>query len=266
MSLVGEIAFYIFIVLIVIVSISKVFEKSKEEKEEERVLNESLADEFIYEPVSGKKITLEQAESGNWDGEFNLNRIKSEDEIEKYYFGQEKETEKIINTLKSKGYQFKKPTSSQVSYLEKSAILKKYDDWTYSKSFSIDDGKLFVIFPNISLKTNSGRHISNFNEEQMLFWIQMNTISGHSFFRKKTVAKAVVDLIINEEDINLKNYECFTFKKSNNRNGLLSILNLFDNELGLEIETNEGNLLIKTVKAPSMEDFLRIDKVIQNIS
>lgn len=253
-----EIVFFGLLALVLIKLIFIGFEKSKEELEEERILNESLADEFIYDPVSGKKITLEQAESGNWEGDFNLNRIKSEEEIEKFYFGQEKETEKIINTIKTKGYEFKRPTSSQVSFLEKSAIFKKYDDWTYSKSFSKDGGKSFIIFPNVSLITNNGRHLSNFNEEQMLFWIQKNTISGHSFFRKKTVAKAVVNL--------LKNYECITFKKSNNISSLITILNLFDKELGLEIETNEGNLLIKTLKAPSMEDFFRIEKVIQNIS
>lgn len=261
-----EIVFFGLLALVLIKLISIGFKKSNEELEEERILNESLADEFIYDPISGKKLTLEQAESGNWDGDFNLNRIKSEEEIEKFYFGQEKETEKIINKLKVIGYEFKRPTSLQVSFLEKSAILKKYDDWTYSKSFSRDEGKSFIIFPNVSLITNNGRHLTNFNEEQMLFWIQKNTISGHSFFRKKTVAKAVVDLIINEADINLKNYECITFKKSNNITSLIAILNLFDKEFGLEIETNDGNLLIKTLKAPSMEDFLRIEKVIQNIS
>jgi hypothetical protein len=58
---------------------------SKRDKIEEGELEERLKDEFIYDPVSGAMITLEQAEKGHVIDPGVFDRIKSDEEIETYY-------------------------------------------------------------------------------------------------------------------------------------------------------------------------------------
>ncbi len=48
--------------------------ETAERKEYERKLKESLKDEFIYDPETGAKITLAEAESGHWIAHDNENR------------------------------------------------------------------------------------------------------------------------------------------------------------------------------------------------
>jgi hypothetical protein len=260
----GEIIFYIFISLIVISQIIKFFEDSDEDKEYKRLLNERLKDEYIYDPETGTKITLEEAESGHWINHNNLNRVKSQEEINKFFVGREKEAEELINHIKLKKYKFTKLTNSQLTFLDKTKIFEKYNDWSYSNSFSFDNGKNFIFLP--AVKINSlHRYQDDYHESQIMFWIKIEKLSGHYYFREKTNFESFTDLIRNDDEIKLDDYECFSFKHSNNKINLIKLLKLIEIEKELEIEIIEENLLIKTLKFPNMEDFLRIENVIKNI-
>lgn len=260
----GEIVFYIFVALIVIhLSIKFLFTKTEQEKEYERKIKESLADEFIYDPETGAKLTLEEAESGNWITHDNLNRIKSEEELEKYYSGREKEAEEIINFIKSNGYTFTKLTDSQIEFLEKSKILSKYDYWEYSNSFTFSNEKYVIFFPGVSYYKE--RQQLGYNESQIMFWINDLNLNGHVYLRDKTSFEAIADTIRNDDEIKLTNFETFIFKKSNNMIALIKTLQLFEDEKELEIEVIEDNLLIKSVKFANRIDFLRMEKIVKLI-
>ena len=256
----GEIVFYVVIILIVVAIIVKSFEQTNEQKEYDRVLKESLEDEFIYDPETGAKLTLEQAESGHWISHNNLNRVKSIEEIDKFYFGKEKDAEILVNHIKVNGYEYEKLKESQIAILEKIKIFEKYDDWSYSDSFSFDNGKNFIFFPAVEYKTEN-----NFNESQIMFWIKNDKLNGHFYLREKTTFESLTDLIRNDDEIKFDNYECYTYKKSNSILNVIRILKTFQNEKELEIEINEGNLFVKTSKFPNMKDFLRVEKIIKNI-
>ena len=256
----GEIVFYIVISLIIVALIGKFFENSEEEKEYDRVLKESLQDEFIYDPETGAKLTLEQAESGHWISHNNLNRVKSKEEIEKFYFGTEKDAEILINHIRVNGYEYKELTEFQIEILEKIKIFEKYDDWSYSNSFSFDNGKNFIFFPAVEYKTEN-----YFNESQIMFWIQNDKLNGHYYLREKNDFESITDLIRNDDEIKIDGYECYTYKKSNNILNVIRILKILKNEKELEIEIKEENLFIKTLKFPNMDDFLRVEKMIKNI-
>ncbi len=144
--------------------------KSKSEIEEENRLKKSLEDEFIYDPETGTKLTLEQAESGHWIAHNNENRIKDSNEIEQFYYGDEREIEKLKNHIKETGYTYKKLTNSQIELLEKTEMLSKYDNWSYSNSFINDNGNCFVLFPKVEIIGN--RHQSGYHESQIMFWIK----------------------------------------------------------------------------------------------
>lgn len=237
--------------------------KTKEDIEIEKRLNESLEDEFIYDPETGTKLTLEQAESGHWIAHDNPKRIKKSEEIEEFYDGKEREIEELKNYIIQSGYSKKKLSKLQVALLEKTQTLSKYDNWTYSGSLTNNDETCFVLFPDVELKGN--KHMDSYNESQMLFWIKEEQLSGHFYLREKTTFEALADKLRNDDDIKLDNYESFTIQKSNNILHVIRILNFFKEEKGLEFEIYDGNFIIKTLKLANMQDYLRIEKIIKNI-
>ena len=237
--------------------------KSKSEIEEENRLKESLADEFIYDPETGTKLTLEQAESGHWIAHNNVNRIKDSKEIEQFYYGNEREVEELKNYIKRTGYINKKLANSQVELLEKTEMLSKYDNWSYSNSFINDNGNCFVLFPAVEIIGN--RHQPGYYESQIMFWIKDEQLSGHFYLREKTNFETLTDTFRNDDDIKLDNYESFTIKKSNNILYIIRLLNFFKDELELEFEIYDDNLFIKTLCFPNLEDYLRIEKNIKNV-
>jgi len=260
----GEIVFYIVILLIVLFFLhSWFFRTTEEEKEYERIRKESQKDDFIYNPETGTKITLEDAESGHWITHDNLNRIKGEKEIERNYSGKEKQIEKLVNHVKVSGYVFRRLKDSELSFLEKTTILGKYDDWSYSGSFSNDSDKICVFFPTVLLKSHDECQ-SNYIEPQILFWLKKEELSGHFYLREKSIFDSFVNLFKNDE-IKLDDYKVYVFKKSENMISLIRSLNVLSMEKELEIEIVEGNLLVKTLRSPSMEDFVRIERIIKTV-
>lgn len=261
----GEIIFYIVAVILVLILITKMlsslFSKTEEEKEYEKKLKESLADEFIYDPETGTRLTLEQAESGHWIENDNYNRIKSQEEIEKRYFGKEKEVEELINEMKKSRYEFSILSESQLDFLENSKLLSKYDNWSYSHPFSFNDGKDFVFFPNVQYAGT--RHESPYQESQILFWIKDDKLSGHFYLREKSTIENLSDIFKSDDVIKIKNYETFAFKKSQNQIYVTKMLSIFEKERGLEIEIIDNNLLIKTLRLVNHEDFNRIEKIMK---
>jgi hypothetical protein len=238
--------------------------ESKSETEEIKRLKESLADEFIYDPETGTKITLEQAESGHWIPHNNLDRIKDSDEIEQFYHGPEKEAEELKNYIKKNGFTYKKLTNKQLELLEKTEILSKYDDWSYSSSFLNDKGNCFVFFPAVEI--NTSRHQLGYHESQIMLWIKDEQLSGHYYFREKTSFETLIDLFRNDDEIKLDNYESFTIRKSNNIRYIIKLLNFFKDEKELEFEICDDSFFIKTLSYPNMEDYLRIEKIIKKVN
>ncbi|OXA76330.1 hypothetical protein SAMN05444397_10153 [Flavobacterium aquidurense] len=260
----GEIVFYLIVALFIISLAYKFFfSKTQKEKEYERKLKESLADEFIYDPETGAKLTLEQAESGNWIAHNNLNRIKPKEELEQYYKGKEKEIEELANFLKSNGYKFTKLTDSQIEFLEQTKILSKYDDWSYSCSYSFNEGKDFVFFPRVTF--NNNRHENGYSESQIMFWINDMSLDGHVYLREKTNFEAFTDMIRNDDLIELDHFETFVFKESTTMIPLLKTLRLLDMQKDLEIEIIEDSLLIKSLKYVNKNDYLRIEETVKGI-
>ena len=264
----GEIIFYIVVVILILFLIKKMlksslFSKTEEKREYEKNLKESLADEFIYDPETGARFTLEQAESGHWIENDNYNRIKSQEEIDRHYFGKEKEIEELVNEMRKSGYEYEILSDEQIDFLENSKMLSKYDEWSYSHSFSFNTNKNFVCFPNV--KYNGARFETGYSESQILFWIKNERLSGHFYLREKSKAENISDLFKSDDLIKIKSYETFAFKKAENHIYLTKILSKFENEKNLEIEIIDANLLVKSLKLVNSEDFYRIEKIVKSL-
>jgi hypothetical protein len=268
---IGEIVFYIVIVLFGLYFLSKLYnlltKGSKIDQEYDRKLKESLADEFIIDPETGAKLTLEQAESGHWiahDNEFNT---LPESDIEKLFTEEQKNAERGINYLKEKSdYRKQKLTENEIQILEKTKTLSKYDDWSYSDCFRLEYANGFVFLPAVKIIDKEPRYFDNsYHESQVMFWLKLNIDLGHYYLRGKSKVEKFFDLIKNDDDLKLKNYESFTFRKSTNLINIKRILKSFEGYEGLEIELMDSNLFVKSQKLANLEDIKRIEGLIKKV-
>ena len=259
----GEIIFWIFIGCIVLAILQKFFESSKVEKDEENAMRLRLEDPYIYEPETGVKLTLEEAESGNWIGHDNENRIRSAEEIEKYYSGYEKTLEDISNHIKATGESFQKLTEEDIKILDNIHLLSKYDSWSYSHSFNYKIGNCRVIFPQVVYEGNL--HNPSFSGVQFLFWLKVNDVSGHYFLRNKNLHEKAFDLINLDDAFRIRGFEVFTIKECKNVIPIIHLLKSFENEENLELEISGENFFIKTVDEPTKNRFLHLENIVKNV-
>lgn len=268
----GEIVFYAVMGLFLFYVIKKlynpIFKGTKEEQEYKRKLKESLEDEFIIDPETGAKITLEQAESGHWIAHDNEFRTMSDSEIDKLYTDEQKKAELGINYLKKqKEYRKQKLRDEEIEILERTKILSKYDDWGYSDSFRLEYANGFVFVPAVKIVDKQPGYFDNsYIESQIMFWIRLKSDLGHYYLRKKSGVEKFLDLIKNDDDLKLKNYESFTFRKSNNLINTIKILNVFEGNEELEIEFMDNNIFVKNQKYVNLEDIQRIEGILKKIS
>ena len=220
-----------------------IFRSTPEEKEYNRKLKESLADEFIIDPETGVKITLEEAESGHWVAHDNEFRTVSKTEIKKLYSEEEKDATRALNYLRE-SLQYRKHdlTEADIELLDHSKMLTKYDDWTYSDAFRIEYCKGMVFLPAVYASGNLHSYFQeDYHESQLMFWIKFDIDFGHYYLREKTAAEAFFDSIKGNDDLILSNYESFTFEKSKNVLYVKHILKNFEGVTGLEIEFFQKN-------------------------
>ncbi len=236
---------------------------STEQKEYKRKLKESLSDEFIIDPKTGAKITLEEAESGHWIAHDNEFRTVPESNLEKLLTEDEKQAEIALNYLReNKGYKRNELTDEQFDVFDKTKILNNYDDWSYSNPFSFENGILILPAPELHGMTY---YQDDYKESHLMFWKKIKKINGHYYLREKSSAEKLFDKFRNDDDLQLKDYESFIFKRSYDLIKINKLLENFDNQKGLEIEINDDNLFIKTFKLISVEDIKRIEKILKNV-
>ena len=267
----GEVIFYVVIALLVLYFLSKPYnfftKGSKQEQEYNKKLKESLAEEFIIDPETGAKLTLEQAESGHWIAHDNEFLTIPDSDIDKLFTEEQKNTERGINYLKEKtDYRKQKLTKQEIQILEETKILSKYDDWSYSNCYRLEYANGFVFLPAVKFIDKETGYVDNsYHESQIMFWLKLNIDFGHYYLREKSKVEKFFDLIKNDDDLKLKNYESFTFRKSTDLLKIIRILKSFEGSKGLEIELMDRNLFVKNQKLANLEDIKRIESVIKNV-
>ncbi|MDO5979196.1 hypothetical protein [Flavivirga spongiicola] len=251
-----EILLFIGLTVVVIALIFWMFSRTAEEREYDRKLKESLKDEYIIDPETGAKLTLEQAESGHWIAHDNEFKTIPKAELNKLPTEGAKQAEIALNYLReSKDYRKTRFSEEQHSVLEELKTFKNYDDWSYSDSYKFEGGAVFL--PSVEL--NLAGH---YRESHLMFWVKIDSINGHYFFREKTSSEKIFDLIRNDDEIKSDRYECFTIKKSHSIIQINRILEAFEKEKGLEVEIENDNLFVKTLKLVSLEDINRVEKML----
>lgn len=239
--------------------------KSKKEKAQDKYLEDSLEDETLIDPETGARITLEQAENGHWIKHDNEFFTIPEEEINKLVSEEEKKAYQAINYLK-KEIKYRRTEFSEDDFLtlENLKILNKYDNWSYGYVFKLDYVDGLVFLPTVELNGRTYRE-EDYIETHLMFWTKTQYDLGHYYLREKDVSEKFFDLIRNDDDLILENFESFTIRKSNNLLYINQILISFKGINGLEIEFYEKNIFIKTLRLVTLNDILMIEKIICNI-
>jgi len=242
--------------------------KTTSEKDFEKIQNESLDDETLIDPETGAKISLEQAESGQWDTPSNSELALMEEDITRLYSEEGKEAHKVITHIRTnQEYDKIEFSSLEIELLEQTKILSKYDDWKYSNLYKMSFCDGFVFLPSITiLDTQSASFQNDYNESQICFWVKSEVNFGHYYLREKSKIEKFFKHSKNDSDLKLEGYECFTFKRAQSTVLQKQILNLFETEQGLEIEFYENNLFIKNQILINELDFERMERIVKKLA
>ncbi|KIA91793.1 MULTISPECIES: hypothetical protein [unclassified Flavobacterium] len=215
---------------------------------EQKETKKKNVDSFLYDPKTGTKFLIEQADEKV--DTYDAYKIKSNEELENFD-DDERIIEEISNYLKKSNYKITKIDKAQISCLKKTIILSKYSNWDYKISFKFVQNNL-LFFPKVDLNTNSRYSFSSY---QIMFWLEVPNINGYYFLKPLEFHEKILNLFSKKSTINVDGFAIFELKQSHNIHLLKSILEIFKNEKNIEIEIKNDNLFVKTNNKPSLTDF-----------
>ncbi len=239
----------------------------KKHKEYNRKLKESLDDEYVLDPETNAKLTLEQAENGHWGEKENELGIMSEADIDTLYTEEEKEMARTANYLKKKCLKLELD-SEQWAILTQTNIFNRYNDFRIYKPFKIKNSNGIFFFTDIEIGSDEGApHRVSFyaSGQQLMFWLLVDVDLGHYYFSDKTAAGKIIDKIKRSNDLNLKRHETVCFRRTENIDYVERIIKFFEVEKGFEIEFMDNNIFIKNFKYPNLEDVHRIERIVSSL-
>ncbi len=243
------------------------FQWYKKNKEYNEKIKENLDDEHIIDPKTGTKITLEQAENGYWEEPEDKLGIMSENDIQKLYTEEEKETERTLNYLKENFLKLEVDNDTWLT-LWQTKIVNQYDNFQHHIPFKAQNsnGTFFLALVELGSNTDIPYRIGSYYlENQIMLWLTVDFDLGHYYFREKTSAEKIMDKVRNNNDFNLTTYETFTFKKTQNIHRVEQILKVIEQEKGFEIEFMGSNIFIKNLRHANLEDLHKIEKIVETI-
>lgn len=254
----GEIAFYLAIVAIVFALVSKfVTFSSITENDYNKKMMESLQDPFLYDCESGARFTLEQVKKRTSETDYDDDFVPESKQQIPYYVEKDMIIEKISNLLKSQDFESIKLSQKQIKTLNKIESLSNCVDWGYDTAFDIENTNV-VLFPSFQ-----GNGKADFSNPKILFWLKVPFIEQHYFLRKKETIEKVFDLIRNDDEFNLGNFEVFSIKLTKSKIQLLRNLAPFEDFENIEIEVQNDNMFIKTTDDISVESFEKLFSAVE---
>jgi len=257
----NEILIYLGILIIIVLGSGYLIKfKFKPQRNEEDELEKSMEDEFIIDPETGAKITLDEAENGVWETIDNSKPISQSELNNLPEFDRQAQT--AINHLKRKDIYTNIETlsDSQIEVIDNTEIINSYDEWSYSEVYEMKNGLIILLTPQMK---NLTYYAEDYSETQLMYWIKIQNIKGHYVFRESTQVDKMLNLSSNE---NLPNYKCYEIQETSNLNLLNDVLTIFEEEKELIIEIKNDNLFIKTLKFISINDVERIEKIVQRFA
>ncbi len=232
--------------------------QTKEEKEYKERIENSLEEQYIIDPETGAKLTLEQAESGIWDE--NQVEYFSETDYAKILTEEEKNAELAIDFYrKNKNYKKTEFDDSEIEILLNTLTLSKYDEWDYTICLANENRTKIFFVPSVRIAK------LNYRESQIMYWIKIQNINGHYHLYEVNIAEKILINSTEKESVIYNGYYCETLKKSHNVTNLKFILNKISELRGFEFEIINDNLFIKSTRLVCKIDIDNAEELINNV-
>lgn len=232
--------------------------QTKEEKEYDERIKNSLEEQYIIDPETGAKLTLEQADSGIQDE----NQVKyfSETDYSKILVEEEKNAELATDVYRrNKNYKKTEFDDSEIEILVNTLTLSKYDEWNYSNCLTNETRTKIFFVPSVSIDK------LNYRESQIMYWIKIQNINGHYHLYEVNKAERILINSTKKESVFYNSYFCEILRKSHNATNLKFILNKISELKGFEFEIINDNLFIKSTRLVCKIDIDNAEKLINNV-
>ena len=168
----------IILVLLLIVWVFVSFKPTQQEKQASAELEERLKDERIYDSVTGRYLTLEEAENEIIHVDEHIDRIKSDEEIEKNYHGDQREVEYIVRHMIQSGIT---DTEDERIYelIGYSKIFESAEDYSIYGLWEIKPDH-FLGIAYVTSPYNHGRSDSFMRDHQLIGIVQQKFLDSDS--------------------------------------------------------------------------------------
>lgn len=218
-------------------------------------------DDLLFDPETNSKITLEQAESGNWPVNEDPNRIIPAEEINSFHSESNKLEVRIGNYLKQQKFLKCNFDDELQDAIDSMVILTKYSSWSCDDLFVAADGS--CIF-ELSILAPIGRN--SFDGKTVMAMKYLGSDSGHYVFAPKTLADRVYDWVEPKENIEIPGYETHEIVRSRNVLQLIRSLEQFGKMAArFEIEVIADKLFFKFDRDKSLEDVKLADEILKKL-
>lgn len=151
-----------------------------------------LADERIYDSVSGRLLTLEEAERGVVVEEEP--RIKTDNEIDLYYEGDSREFEKVQKYLIVNGYRLVEDDTI-INKFSNSQILARYRDHGLSYLVEVRKG----IYFGVALVSYTQSHSDIWEYQIVLLFVELDGVKSRDYYSENFEFERIGnDLLVKE--------------------------------------------------------------------
>jgi hypothetical protein len=253
--------FLLILLLIFIIYISYKFFtfQTKEQKKYEERMKNSLQEQYIIDPETGAKLTLEQAESGIWDE--NQVEYFTETDYAKILVEEEKNVELAIDVYRKNNHYTKtKFDDSEIEFLENTLTLSKYDEWDYSNCLANENRTKIFFVPSVRIAN------LNYRESQTMYWVKIQNMNGHYHLYEVNKAEKILLNTTQRNSVFYNNYYCKTLRKSHHDTDLRNLLNKVTELKGFEFEIINDHLFIKSTRLVCKTDIDSAEKLINKVS
>lgn len=249
----------ILLLIFVVYIIYKLFSfQTKEQKKYEERMKSSLEEQYIIDPETGAKLTLEQAESGIWDE--NQVAYFSESDYAKILVEEEKNVELAIDMYRKNNHYTKtKFDDSEIEFLENTLTLSKYDEWDYSNCLAKENRTKIFFVPSVRIAN------LNYRESQIMYWVKIQNINGHYHLYEVNKAEKILIKTTQRNSVFYNNYYCKTLKKSHHHTDLNTLLSKISQFKGFEFEIINNNLFIKSTRLVCKTDINDAEEIINKV-
>jgi len=237
----------------------KIVEKPKKThistaKENAARMEENLDDERIFDPITGSYLTLEQAESGNWEVADELGIIP--DAVIRDNFEPEaQEKQFILNHLFRKGYVRMDLTEEHVHIYDQLELLKPLE-WSWS--VFVQNPENGLAYTDIGIqKTNS-----SISSEARLIEIPLPFDAGQCVVKSKT---SVTEFLLDAFNIapdSTTEFDTIVYKQSTQQHYIDQIIEGFENDNRLIFEFYGKSLFVIIDCAPTYAEFVKIENTL----